>query len=117
MYQFTCKRCRASRNVDLPCDAEEEAYYGSFLVCPACSAHDRVNELLYWVFFGIKVIGLTLLLSLAAALTTPFLWIFPPLGVAALWADHLRFRRKLALVMTGAVVTNGERRERLMLPR
>jgi hypothetical protein len=76
---------------------------------------DRGNAALYWGTLVVKVVALSVLMVVVAILTTSFFFVFVPVGVVALWADHLRFRRKLDLVMIGATVTGGPPRE--LLPR
>jgi hypothetical protein len=116
VYRFSCKACRASREVQLSCEPKDVELHGSFIRCPACFASDRANWALYWSVLAIKMLLLAGLFSAIAALTTPFLWVLPPLGVAALWADHRRFVRRLDLEMMDAVVKGGPPGERLPRP-
>jgi hypothetical protein len=76
---------------------------------------DRGNTALYWAFFAVKVLAMSALMALVALLTTPFFYVLVPAGVVALWADHLRFLRKLDLAMVGARVSGGPNPE--LLPR
>lgn len=112
-YRFACKACGAHREVFLDCDPSNAELYGSFIRCPACLKTDRGNSALYWGFFGLKVLAMSALMSVVAIATTPYLFVLVPLGLVALWADHLRFFRKLDLAMIGATVTGGPARERL----
>lgn len=76
---------------------------------------DGANTALYWGLFALKLVGMSGLMAFVAALTTPYFYVLVPLGMVALWADHLRFLRKLDLAMVGARVSGGPKPE--MLPR
>ena len=116
VYRFSCKACRASREVQFSCDPKHVEILGSFVRCPACMATDRANWTLYWALLATKMLLLAGLFSAIAALTTPLFWVLPPLGVVALWADHHRFVRRLDLEIVDAVVKGGLPGERLPRP-
>ena len=108
VFQFQCKACGASRQARLPCEPSDEAYFGSFLRCPVCLKADRGNWALYWLVLAAKLIGLSGLLAIAAALASGFFWLFVPVGIIGLWVDHRRFRRELDLVHTGSVFVDAK---------
>jgi hypothetical protein len=115
-YRFVCSACDARRDVALDCDASNVELYGSFIRCPRCMKTDRGNSALYWGFFALKVVAISALMGGVALATTPYLFVLVPLGLAGLWADHLRFLRKLDFAMVGARVSGGAAGERLPRP-
>ena len=113
---FHCTRCNAKRTVELPCEPELEKYYANFVRCPACFRGNRVQYASYWVFLVVKAAAIAGILALVPLLSSSWLWIFPPLGLIAVWADHRRFLRRLDLALTAGSVTGGPPRERLPRP-
>ena len=114
--EYRCKSCNAQRTIELPCEPDQAEDYASFLRCPVCFRVDRAIQIFYWVVLAIKAVLVAGLLALVPLLSSRFFWIFPPLGVAAVWADHRRFVSRLDLVVMAAVVKGGPPRERLPRP-
>ncbi len=115
-HRFVCRACGIRRDVALDCEPSNLELYESFIRCPACMKTDRGNTLLYWGFFAAKVVAMSAAMAAVAMVTTPYLFVLVPLGLVALWADHLRFQRKLDLAMVGASVRGGPAHERLPRP-
>lgn len=116
MVPFRCAYCATSRQLELPCEPDEEAFLASFARCVKCGRRDRSNWVLYVGVLALKMVASVGFFALFGAVYHWFFWVGVPLGVAALWADHLRFMRRLDLTLMSAVVRGGAPSERLQRP-